>query len=129
MKTSAVDSKNFIIHYVLRKDDKVKFLRNDDGTYSMKPFKDRNGNDCLSHKYTLERLMSTGAFEIPFKDNLKKTSKDIKKVNIVWYAGVLVGVSLDDKIAEKLRKKILREEYCKNNSLAEVQKVTLDELL
>jgi len=58
-----------------------------------------------------------------------KAPKDIKKVNLVWYANALVGVSLDDKIAEKLRKKILREEYCKNDSLAEVQKVTLDELL
>lgn len=72
MKTSAVDSKNFIIHYVLRKDDKVKFLRNDDGTYSMKPYLDRNGNESLVYKYTLERLMSTGAFEIPFKGSLKK---------------------------------------------------------
>jgi len=127
MRIKAIDSKKGIINYVIRKDDKVKFFRNEDGTYSLNPEKDRNGNECLVYKYTLERLMSTGSFEIPF--DKMKTSKDIKKINLVWYAGVLVGVSLDDKIAEKLRKKIIREEYGGNDSLAEVQKVTLDELL
>jgi hypothetical protein len=63
---SAVDSNRGIIHYVVRKDDKVKFLRNEDGTYSMKPLRDRNDNECFMYRYSLERLMSTGSFEIPF---------------------------------------------------------------
>ena len=65
----AVNKNTHIIHYVVRKDDKVKFYRNDSGYYSMTPLKDENGEDCLVYQYTLERLLSTGEFEIPFGEH------------------------------------------------------------
>ena len=54
-----------VIPYVVRKDDKMKFYRNKEGTYNLKPMKDCNGKECVMHKWTLENLLSTGAFEIP----------------------------------------------------------------